>query len=278
MWIACSHLSSDTLERVALYHGKNLTNLHLNENTHLTDNGLLIIIKSCLLITHLDIQGCTNITNCSIKQIPLYLENVNHLNLSETKITAGFDIECAKLNYLNLTFCRFLTDGGIALITSQCPNLTTLKLVHCNNVTSDGLKTISTNCKLLEHLDVSGTHFYDSIQEKCQNLRLFYAKRCTDLSDEGIRLITENCPQLEDLDLSYCDGITDTALKLISWNCRKLLRLNLKWCKNITRDGINNIESTCKNLEQLDLSGMNRQFFGQFNEPWNMNVNMGHQI
>ena len=154
----------------------------------------------------------------------------------------------------------------------------TLKLVHCNHVSSDGLRTISTNCKLLEHLDVSGTHFYDSIQEKCQNLRLFYAKRCKDLSDEGIRLICENCPQLEDLDLSYCDGITDTALKLISWNCRKLLRLNLKWCKNITRDGINNIELTCKNLEQLDLSGMNRQFFGQFNEPWNMNVNMGHQI
>ena len=259
MWIACSHLTSGILQRVTLYHGTNLTKLHLNDNTHLTDDALLKIVENCSLIIHLNIQGSTNITSYSIKQIPAFLPKIEHLDLSETKLTTGFDVDCANLKYLNLTFCRYLTDGGLDQITFQCKNVTALKLVHCNNLTSDGLCKVPINCTHLEHLDVSGTSFCDSIQQNCQGLRLFHAKRCRNLSDEGIRFISENCPSLQDLDLSYCDGITDTALKMISWNCRKLLRLNLKWCKNITRDGINNIETTCKTLEQLDLSGMNRQ-------------------
>ena len=260
MWISTPELTPESIRKIILLPNvKNLNKLSINDNRKLTDEVYLEVIKTFTNMMHLDVCFCSNLTSCSIKQTSILCPKLEHLNISTTKISTGFDSSWESLTFLNINSCSYITDGGLAEITSQCKNLIHINVSECDNLSSEGLSKISENCKFLEHLDVNETEFNKSINGICEHLRILCARRCKRLTNDGIRQISKNCVHLQNIDLSYCDSITDIGLKIISLNCTKLQRLNLKWCKSITQDGIINLEEVCKTLQHLDISGMYRQ-------------------
>lgn len=103
----------------------------------MSDSSLAIIIGSCENLTSLDLSGCDQITEDGFR---LFMARSSW-----------------KLRYLNLSWCRGLTDEVLAHILRTSPDLISLDVSVCANITDSSLQY----CKY------------------CTNLRKLAASRCT---------------------------------------------------------------------------------------------------
>ena len=56
---------------------------------------------------------------------------------------------CAGLTWISLSFCRIITDAGLASLAGGCAGLTSVDLSYCENITDAGLASLAGRVPLL---------------------------------------------------------------------------------------------------------------------------------
>ena len=84
-------------------------------------------------LTHVNLRGCIELTDVSIKAIAKYCKDLTHLDVS---------------------MCNNLTDASITAIAQNCPSFTYLDVSGCSNLTSTSIIEIAKHCTRLTYLSV----------------------------------------------------------------------------------------------------------------------------
>jgi hypothetical protein len=142
-------------------------------------------------------RGCAALDDASIVVLStLNQSSLTALNISSvphlTSHTFRAVARCARLQALDLSMCRSITNDDLVEITAGCRQLQTLYLQGCVNIDDTGLAAIAKYCVLLERLSV----------EFCYNV-----------TDVGFSMIISHCQRLEHLNVKACNQLTAMAFK-----------------------------------------------------------------
>ena len=117
-------------------------------------------MQRCFSIKYFDFSGAMALQNvvliiAIIKGSP----NLRHLEISGNDIgdgvTEALAYTCHKLEYLDISCCRFISELSICNVIRSCPKLQHLNLEDCN-ITSKTIKEIAHSCLNLKSLDLEG--------------------------------------------------------------------------------------------------------------------------
>lgn len=229
-----SQACSDAIKKII---GNFPTLRALKLSGHFNDALIQEMIKQCKTIEGVDLSGCDDITDESVKSIAQ---------------------NCKGLFSLFLKGSPNLTDDSIGQIAQNCSQLGVLCLQDCAYVTDHSLKQIAQNCKKIEALafyncSAITEDFLESFAKGCRLLKFIQLDSCPQFTDSAIQLIAEKIPELDHLGLNGCHNLTNRAAEEIAKNCKKLKFLELKGSPQISDDSIQKIMRECKSLRNLIL-------------------------
>ncbi|XP_038248129.1 F-box/LRR-repeat protein 2 isoform X3 [Dermochelys coriacea] len=248
------------VENISKRCGGFLRQLSLRGCLGVGDSALKTFAQNCRNIEHLNLNGCTKITDSE------GCRNLEHLNLSWCDQITKDGIEalvkgCSGLKALFLRGCTQLEDEALKHVQNHCRELVILNLQSCTQISDEGIVKICRGCHRLQSLCVSGcSNLTDAsltaLGLNCPRLKILEVARCSHLTDAGFTLLARNCHELEKMDLEECILITDNTLIQLSVHCPKLQALSLSHCELITDNGILHLSnSTCghERLQVLEL-------------------------
>lgn len=198
----------------------------------ISDNGLELLAKSCLLLRDLNLDWCSFITDCGILSITKNCREIRAIKISHCDKIKGVGFKgCSQtLACLEAESCRFepegvmgiLSGGGLEYLNVSC-------LSWC--IRGDCLKAI-------------GGGFG-------ANLRVLNFRVCRTVTDETIIMISKGCPFLKEWNLSLCSEITVSGWESIGIHCNNLEKLHVNGCGGLCDRGLLGLRNGCKRLEVL---------------------------
>jgi hypothetical protein len=222
----CASLGGDWAVRRCVYAFTNLERLNVAQCALVTDALLQTLASQCSVsLRGLILSDCVNVTDAGIVAVARKCQQLEEIALDRVtkseKITdtacAALGEHCKKLQRVNLSGCRFLTDGALqwlatgcgaslqhvslrdnALLTdasarflgTNCPQLVSIALDNVANVSDVGLRMIAAGCSNLRALNVRG-------------LYLVSDGAARDFGIEGLRAVAVHCSR--------------NALSLVCW-------------------------------------------------------------
>ena len=223
----------------------------------MTDAGLAFLIQHCSHI-HPD-----NIVS-SIKS-NLFLESVSKYR--------------PKLNKIDLTECKGVTDESLAQVVSECSELrpdnvlsklkgdlfceavakhhakglTSINLIGCTNVTDAGLAKLMAAClelhpdKVLSDEDTKGDLFLAAVAKNHPRVAEIDLRTSDTVTDQGLALLMQGCPGLlPDKVLSLAKG--NEFCKAVAEHRPKLTEIGLNDCEEVTDEGLAALITGCPDL------------------------------
>lgn len=168
---------------------------------------------------------------------------------------------CYDLRTLHLAGCRFVTDRVLHALSENCPKLEELCLQGCTNITDSGLTVLANGCRGMKHLDVNkcsnlGDGGISTVAETCSDsLKALKCLDCYKVGDEAVLSLAKFCTNLETLIIGGCRDISDESVRSLAYAAcnHTLKRLRMDWCTNISDSSVKCILSQCTNLEALDI-------------------------
>ncbi|KAM0258483.1 hypothetical protein ACHAQJ_003822 [Trichoderma viride] len=143
----------------------------------------------------------------------------------------GTVIGCSKLNTLNLSYCKHITDRSMGHLAAHASSrLQSLSLTRCTSITDAG--------------------FQSWAQFKFEKLTQLCLADCTYLSDNAIVALVNAAKNLTHLDLSFCCALSDTATEVVALGLPKLRELRLAFCGSAVSDA--SLESVALHLNELE--------------------------
>ena len=103
-----------------------LTDVTLMGNTN--DSTVLVLVESCLMLKRLDISGCVNITDVSLRDIARHCAELRELRCG------GCHFPCQPNSYI--------TNAWLLHVAANCAQLRRLVVVHCLQVTEAVMYTL----------------------------------------------------------------------------------------------------------------------------------------
>merc|ERR1719471_2461218 len=213
-----------------------LTNLDISLCKEVTDKSIEVITVKAGNIESLRLDGCTGISNLSLKLVATRLRRLRRLDLRSRWQVADSGIaqlcsqqESLHLQHLNLQDCQKVSDLALRHISTGI-RVDSLNLSFCANISDSGMKSLS----------------------KMVGLRSLNLRSCDNISDIGVGYLAEGSVGLQALDVSFCDRVTDRSLVHIASGLFNLRSLSLVACK-ISDDGISKICKTLADLHVLNI-------------------------
>jgi|GEM_PF-4243093 len=169
--------------------------------------------------------------------------------------------QCPKLEFIDLMFCKKITDKsikvvansysslisidisrsqvgdeGIKAIFENCSSLTTSHMSFCNNITAEGLKALKASHSLTS-ISLGGPAVQDEVLkafvEKYSSLKVIQLSIGSEITDEGLHTLIQGYPSFEYLELIGCSHITDEGIHKLLKNYPSLYlqkeRRNIKF-------------------------------------------------
>ena len=252
-----------------------------------------MIRKTFSKLVKLDLGACYHLNDVGLNTLLRTAGHcLKHLNLERTNITGDslYNLKSKfKMNYLNLTNCKQLSDSGLQNMLSVCGSFIKDLYLCGTNITGEGIATTKKQLSL----------------QRLQNLRLDSCKQLTDfglvqflmitgknikvlkisngnITGEGLVGLPNNSVPVEILDLAACRYLSDAGLcevlRVFSHSLKnlnlmnteitgkgmkehapklsKLQRLNLQGCRNLYLLGLRELLHVAgRELKMLNLSG-----------------------
>lgn len=185
---------------------------------------------------------------------------------------------CSSLSSVNITGAKYVSDVGIASLTSGCPQLKKLisgglylladpRIPNSKKAEEEawkpliGLAALAAHCPLLETLDTTGCFrlnevFKTDVAQGLHNLTTLTTTGCNGLSPASFTAIAEGCPKLVQINFSDCPGVSAGPMRAFANNCRDLKIVVLQRCRNL-QGGCMKAIGDLEHIEKLDISGCN---------------------
>ena len=261
----CCNITDDSILNIKIKFSTTLKEIYLS-GTNITDQGIEILVISCINLTLIDILCCILLTENSIEIIA---NNSFHLEYLITDIKYNNNIflqlanNCKKIKDIDL--CTFINEFPIKELARLLISLDTIDLYEYNTMypiefNDQKLITISENFKNIKRIsfmsdDISEVGI-NLLSVNCNKLEEIYMSNCPNINDKCIEIITKNCSNLRTIELNNCKNISDISLLNISKYCLEIRRLHLQYT-NISDNGLKEIFMKCKKLEEIFLEGCN---------------------
>lgn len=143
----------------------------------------------------------------------------------------GTVVGCPKLNTLNLSYCKHITDRSMNHLAAHASDrLESLSLTRCTSITDAG--------------------FQSWAPFKFERLWNLCLADCTYLSDNAIIALVNAAKSLTHLDLSFCCALSDTATEVVALRLPRLRELRLAFCGSAVSDA--SLESVALHLHDLE--------------------------
>ncbi|MED6131389.1 hypothetical protein PIB30_009611 [Stylosanthes scabra] len=244
----------------ALVSLKDLTFLDLSFS-HISDEALCALAEGGLPLREFSLEYCKGYQYSGISCLLRMCNNLQYLDLQETKFlndecVIELSLLLGNLNVVNLNWNEKLTDLSLFAIMRNCPFITEIRM----GFTGVGKQKLGGDCLVVN-----------------SHLKFLYLA-CNSWLDDGIvTMLASVCPNLEMMDLSHCSKVSMGAIEVLR-RCRKIQHMNLThlgydpsrskfWINfkvptlfvlNLSRSSISNeelsqISKSCCNLKELDL-------------------------
>lgn len=234
--------------------------MHSIERIDLTDCLGLLSSATCLLVdhnrklSHVQLSGCTDgVNNEVMSNIANYL---------------------TQLNFLDISYCKQVTDEGLAHFTGKTYPLDSLSINGCNGISGPGLKLLLNSFKdtlldleaALNDQQIFNSCFMETLGF-CLNLETLDLGGSNDINDEGFRQLANaqitvgsetvkpglaNCHTLK---LSGAT-ITDGVMTWITKSLPNLEHVEIIKCDAIGEFGLQQFLQNCPNLSFIDIASL----------------------
>lgn len=272
-----------------------LVSISMREAKEITDYGLTLIARASPNLQHLDITGCIQIGDISIREVGMCCTELLSLIISSCHEIVGeglvavgetcrqlrkfsfarcrklerFAISnvflfCTKLEEVDASHFQNIGDDEVRTLAQSCPNLMSFLAVECSFISDQSILAISQHCPDIDVINVSRHQNTFRISDVCMlalgqrssSLRVLNLNGCDHISDVGLTWLCEGCKALEVLDLGGCDRITDAGLRSIGEGCHSLQYLDISQAKGVSDVGITSIASGCPKIKTVKYHGL----------------------
>eukprot|EP00003_Mantamonas_plastica_P004859 TRINITY_DN1390_c0_g2_i3.p1 TRINITY_DN1390_c0_g2~~TRINITY_DN1390_c0_g2_i3.p1 ORF type:complete len:623 (+),score=149.85 TRINITY_DN1390_c0_g2_i3:1241-3109(+) len=242
--------------------------LNLKGCIQITDAGMMAIAPFCGQMLALCINGMRNIHDRSIVQIMKSTNgNLQYINMQYCRFITDETLRaiaqcCPHLKHINTTNCREITDEGVTAMAEACLNIKHVELTNCRELTDVSLIAIAENCRQTRHLDLRGCKRLTNQSIVCLSnlteLRNLYCSRANKITTEGIRTLCEKVQEagtsnLENIYLSNCTNLTDEAIECMAKSLPALQLLDVHGCIQISDHAIKALAEHGKLIQILNL-------------------------
>ena len=270
--------------------GHSLTSVNIHQGEGLLQNTSIAIARSCLNLTHLQLDGCWDMQDDTVTPMLSACKNLTYISLAAAvDISDGTYHSISKLTtlrHIDLSSTQMSDKALLLILKSNGPQLTVLNVSNCIFLTPASIAKIATHCVLLETLDISRTSVDDNcvarivractrlthinvhtiaaalsdatcalIGSNCKCLTFFES---SDLTATGLISIAVGCSStLSSLRLSGCDVVDNTAMIAVAEHCCNLTDLDVTDCDYIADTGLAAIATSCTKLQRLLVSRTN---------------------
>ncbi|KAH6608918.1 cyclic nucleotide-binding domain-containing [Trichoderma cornu-damae] len=182
----------------------------------------------------------------------------------------GTVIGCSKLNTLNLSYCKHITDRSMGHLAAHASSrLRSLSLTRCTSITDAGFQSWAQfKFEKLTHLCLADcTYLSDNaivaLVNAAKNLTHLDLSFCCALSDTATEVVALGLPKLRELRLAFCgSAVSDGSLEGVALHLNELEGLSVRGCVRVTGRGLENILRGCARLRWIDVSQCRNL------EPW----------
>lgn len=205
----------------------------------ISDNGLELLAKSCLVLKDLNLEWCSHITDSGVCSVTNNCRILRAIKISHCEKIKGVGFKgCSQtLTCLEADFCKLEPEGIMGIISGGgLEYLNVSSLSWC--IWGDGLRAIG--CGL-------GT-----------NIRILNFRLCRNIGDETIIEISKGCPLLKEWNLSLCSEIWLAGWESIGMHCNNLEKLHVNGCRGLCDRGLLALRNGCKHLSDIYITRCQR--------------------
>lgn len=174
----------------------------------------------------------------------------------------GTVIGCPKLNRLDLSYCKHITDRSMAHLAAHASDrLRSLSLTRCTSITDVGFQSWAQyRFEKLTYLCLADcTYLSDNavvaLVNAAKNLTHLDLSFCCALSDTSTEVVALGLPMLRELKMAFCgSAVSDASLESIALHLNELEGLSVRGCVRVTGKGLENILRGCTRLKWTDVS------------------------
>ncbi|KAJ5919770.1 hypothetical protein N7454_009605 [Penicillium verhagenii] len=247
---------------------------------------VLVKLMTCggPFVRDLNLRGCVQLREkwpSDGERISDLCRNVVTFSLEGSRIDKTsmhyFLLRNGRLEYINLSGLKSVTNSAMKIIAQSCPMLEVLNVSWCQQVDSKGLRKVVQACGRLTDLRASEIQAFDNkdlVKELFQrNTLVRLAISRTNLSDEALQTLMHGVdPEIDvltdrpivparrfrHLDLHHCTALTDEGLKSLAYNVPDLEGLQVSQCPELTDASIVAVIRTTPQLSHLELEDLDK--------------------
>tara|TARA_R110002050_G_scaffold129427_3_gene250923 strand:+ start:143 stop:712 length:570 start_codon:yes stop_codon:yes gene_type:complete len=124
--------------------------------TQANDGVVMRLAQSCPYLTEMDLSGCPHLSPWGLNSALARMPDLRALSLSNDLQFESHGIVHPKLEVLNLSFCKNLTDEGLIRTARSCPRLLAIDLSWCSGLTLEGVNGLFLTIPQLKCVNVRG--------------------------------------------------------------------------------------------------------------------------
>ncbi|KAI9028724.1 hypothetical protein DFJ74DRAFT_659928 [Hyaloraphidium curvatum] len=216
-----------------------LENVAMDSYRLATDSVLAILGTAG--VRRLTLRGCSYVTDDGIKALAPLTKTLQHLDLSNVKVTDKSAPTLAAMRglvHLDLSSTKITTAGlrtiakGLGVDGSGESALETLMLAHCPGIMGNTIFEDLKPLRNLETLSLVSAQITSPLKpptgpqsEFYPHLRVLDVSR-TAVSDEDVRRIVSGFSDLKELDLKGCSGVTAVGMQNIAKSLKHLTAIS----------------------------------------------------
>ncbi|KAI9484172.1 MAG: hypothetical protein EXX96DRAFT_561156 [Benjaminiella poitrasii] len=241
--------------------------MKLGYKVHLMDDELILLLHFMPSLEVLELRKADTLTDKSLMQVSHYCSQLKSFGVTGALMTyrsahylghckqlrrltfaccqyltpfALLPFEQLKIEYLDISGCKWLNVKETAYDLGCLKHLTHLNLVCCNTVSKEFIQHITTTANEtpclanLQDFSITGGTLLDDgaiipfVKTHAQ-LRGLFLLECA-ITDQTLDAIGAHLPLLHNLDLSFCHRLTPNGVRQLVRQCKNLRLLGLKSC------------------------------------------------